>query len=409
MNERSLRLWLAIPLVAALVAGLLLAGGVGADEAGQRLLSTPVADATPVYTVRLPVTADTTLDSANATRNTGRNWYLTMRALDGAAALLQFDTSAIPTTAPIQITKAHLRIYTYSRSNVIGLGVSAHAVKRPWAEYEATWHLATATSVWQTAGCNGINDRDLTTSDKEIAQIADAGGWSSIIVTRQVAAWVSGAMENRGLVLKGRSGSHVEYKLLSREYENPDLRPYIEVSYIVLPTPTPTDTPTPTNTPLPALLVVKTGPTGPLYYGRAYDIEYAINVSNAGSRDVTSVYMTDTLPLGTEFLSATGGGVYNRLAPDQKMITWYMDSLAAGGSVTVTINLGLPMWVRQEGTIFNHIRLSCAECVEPVEHYWEIPVLAPTATPTLTVTPTWEGGRVIPLALIFKNGPHKGQ
>lgn len=68
---------------------------------------------------------------------------------------------------------------------------------------------------------------------------------------------------------------------------------------------------------------------------------YTITVSNSGSADTTTATLTDTIPTGTSFVSADGGGVF--VAPN---VTWSPLTVPAGGSVvlhvTVTVNNPFP-------------------------------------------------------------------
>jgi uncharacterized repeat protein (TIGR01451 family) len=63
-------------------------------------------------------------------------------------------------------------------------------------------------------------------------------------------------------------------------------------------------------------------------------VEYTISVSNAGPSDATNVVVTDALPAGTTFVSATGGGTEST-----GTVTWAVGALANGGSTAFTITL----------------------------------------------------------------------
>jgi uncharacterized repeat protein (TIGR01451 family) len=89
--------------------------------------------------------------------------------------------------------------------------------------------------------------------------------------------------------------------------------------------------------------------TGSLVYNLAY--------ANTGDAAATSVLLTDTLPAGATFVSATGGGVYSA-----GKVTWSLGSLAVdqGGSVQVTILPG------GSGSLLDQAALDCAE-TSPVD------------------------------------------
>ena len=70
-------------------------------------------------------------------------------------------------------------------------------------------------------------------------------------------------------------------------------------------------------------------------------ITYTVKASNSSSSGITitNVVMTDTLPTGTTFVSATGSGVYNSNA---NTVIWPAISLAPGASTTQTLVVRYP-------------------------------------------------------------------
>lgn len=56
-------------------------------------------------------------------------------------------------------------------------------------------------------------------------------------------------------------------------------------------------------------------------------LTYTINVTNNGDSDLTGILLTDTIPTGTTFTSATGGGTFA-----SGKVTWPLFTLAAGAS-----------------------------------------------------------------------------
>ncbi len=103
----------------------------------------------------------------------------------------------------------------------------------------------------------------------------------------------------------------------------------------------PTSDPNPTNntsppvittvTPVADLTIAKTGPAFVLAAGT---INYTITVTNLGPSSASSVVVTDTLPAGVAFVSASGGGSNN-----SGSVNWSLGSLAAGqlSNLTVTV------------------------------------------------------------------------
>ncbi len=78
-------------------------------------------------------------------------------------------------------------------------------------------------------------------------------------------------------------------------------------------------------------------------------LTYTITVSNVGNQDATGVVLTDTVPAGTTFVSASGGG-----SEAGGTVTWPTFDLAAGASVqrTLTVQVNDPAAVGQ-ATVVN--------------------------------------------------------
>ena len=74
-------------------------------------------------------------------------------------------------------------------------------------------------------------------------------------------------------------------------------------------------------------------------YNVGENVVYNLDIFNNGSNTATNVVVTDTLPAGLTFVSATNGGVYNA-----GVITWNLANLAANShftpSFTATVNQG---------------------------------------------------------------------
>lgn len=65
---------------------------------------------------------------------------------------------------------------------------------------------------------------------------------------------------------------------------------------------------------------------------------YTIEVANVGTQNASGVVVTDTLPEGVVFVSASDGGVYDE---DTHEILWDLGEVAAGSSVTLTVNIAV--------------------------------------------------------------------
>ena len=101
--------------------------------------------------------------------------------------------------------------------------------------------------------------------------------------------------------------------------------------------PTPGDNSGSDTTPVdaaPNLAVTKTDGVNQVTPGSV--LTYTLTISNVGGQEATGVTITDTLPAGLLFQSASDGGTYNTAT---RQITWTLASLPAGQSVTRTVTV----------------------------------------------------------------------
>jgi uncharacterized repeat protein (TIGR01451 family) len=370
-------------LVAVLLGVLVIVGAVlgSGSVAAQREVRDSGPVAYPWYdVVNVPVSADTVIDSWNLDRNYSTNWGLRMRANDVSSAMYQFDLSTLDVQPNVVVGKAMLRLYILSRTNPIPMEVRAFAITRPWAVEHATWRMADLNTSWQRSGCNGENDRELTGTAPTVVE--GEGRWVEIDVTTIVSRWQDGRLPNLGLILKSGKGGSAEYTFVSKEHSSPQWHPHLQVSLTTL------AEPTPTATPLPAVLVNKVGPAGPLWVTQHEVVSYTITAQNNGTAPLTGVILTDTLPLGTEFIEASDGGVYDGDMHYSGAVVWSLGDLDILESRTVSLKLGIPRWVQERGNVVNIVRTNCTECAHVQEGYWEIFVNVPTSTPSVTPTAT---------------------
>jgi uncharacterized repeat protein (TIGR01451 family) len=82
------------------------------------------------------------------------------------------------------------------------------------------------------------------------------------------------------------------------------------------------------------LATTKTGPTVPVAAGT--NIIYTIGVSNAGPSDATNVVVTDTLPVGVNFVSSTAG------CTGTTVLTCNLGTLVNGASTSFNVTVGVP-------------------------------------------------------------------
>ncbi|MAT41871.1 MAG: hypothetical protein CL609_05985 [Anaerolineaceae bacterium] len=68
------------------------------------------------------------------------------------------------------------------------------------------------------------------------------------------------------------------------------------------------------------------------------ELTYTIVVANVGTQSATGVVVTDTLPIGVVFVSASDGGVYD---DNTREIIWNLGELAGGGEITLTVEISV--------------------------------------------------------------------
>jgi uncharacterized repeat protein (TIGR01451 family) len=85
------------------------------------------------------------------------------------------------------------------------------------------------------------------------------------------------------------------------------------------------------------LSIVKSAGVGP--FGTGNPLTYAITVANAGPSPATNVVVTDVLPAGTTFTSATPS---QGSCSGTTTVTCTLGTLASGGSATIALNVTLP-------------------------------------------------------------------
>jgi len=326
--------------------------------------------------VELPPVADTYIHSWFPATNYGTAWTLTLRSGDVAAPMFKFDVSGLPDTPSLAIAEASLKVFVVSRTNVSDVSTRVYPLLRPWTGAGVTWAVAEPGVAWAKPGANGATDRG---EGGAPVTLAGAGIWVTYDVTAMVRGWALGGLANNGMVVKAGDEAAVNYQFASAEHGQAALRPVLRIVYTELPDVLPTIPPTITPTPMPAVSVVKTGPLGPLELDGYNTLQYTIVVHNPGPLDVSSVVVTDVIPLGTEVITATNGGAY---VPVESLVVWNVGALGADESVSLGVTLGVPAWVKAEGNVVNLAKASCTECTQSSQDFWEVPVfMGPTPTP----------------------------
>jgi len=102
--------------------------------------------------------------------------------------------------------------------------------------------------------------------------------------------------------------------------------------------PNPTNNVTPpvttSVTPVFDLVIAKTAATTVL---ATSNLSYTISVTNFGPSTASSVTVTDTLPVGVTFVSATGGGVTNA-----GLVTWSLGAMTNSQTTNLTLIVTAP-------------------------------------------------------------------
>jgi poly(3-hydroxybutyrate) depolymerase len=186
-------------------------------------------------------TTDVTISQNTPTTNVGSASTLTADGDDPGgtgkdrAALIRWDVSSIPVGSTIQSATVVLRI-----TNTTSHTYSMHSLLRPWIESSATWQGASTGVNWQTAGAQGVNDRDATAL---VSFSAAALGTKSIPLDAagiaKLQGWVNDPATNAGFVIASATSSD-GVVFSSSEAATASHRPGLTVSY--LPPATPVDT-----------------------------------------------------------------------------------------------------------------------------------------------------------------------
>lgn len=106
------------------------------------------------------------------------------------------------------------------------------------------------------------------------------------------------------------------------------------------------------------------------------EITYTISYSNPGLRSVENVQLTDTLPPGATFVSATGGGTFAGGA-----VTWQLLPLAAGESGVQSVTVNVPA----DGTYTNTVTMDFSHLAVKTISAAPVTTRRDTGTPTVTI------------------------
>ena len=137
----------------------------------------------------------------------------------------------------------------------------------------------------------------------------------------------------------------------------------------------------------PLLELEKVAGGGPVLAGDS--LEYSLSWSNGGSRAATGVVLTDTLPPGASFVSASDGGSYS---PVTNTVSWNLGTVSAGASGSFTVALSTDPLAPEGAALVNRAALTSSEL--PVVEATSSTVVA--ARPILLMTKTTAQAQATP-------------
>lgn len=177
---------------------------------------------------------DTYIDaSAPNVNNEGGQLFL-VRGRTNTSGLIRFDIPALP--RDVKVLKAYLQVYASEQSSPSHLQVASHRVLRPWKASEATWLNATASALWEEAGCTGATDRAVPPSDRGMLH---GPGWFQFNVTEIVQQWLDSPGSNNGFLLEGYDERwSAAYRFISTDHPSSHRYPRLIVTYAGPPVPT---------------------------------------------------------------------------------------------------------------------------------------------------------------------------
>lgn len=148
--------------------------------------------------------------------------------------LVQFDLSSIPPGSTVTSATLKLYYYRWATNNPAGRTFWAYRVTQSWTEMGVTWSRYDGTNSWATSG------GDYTMDGGASATVPSSYGWMTWTVTDIVKAYVEDSEPNCDFLIKEEaegavSASYMAY-FYSRESEETELRPSLEINYELAPT-----------------------------------------------------------------------------------------------------------------------------------------------------------------------------
>ena len=171
-------------------------------------------------TVRVNVSQDTFLSSANPNNNYGGDTNLRLGweagQYNALRTMIQYDLGGIPSNATINSARLYIYQFQSIPTNDSSMTFRAQYVNSSWGEYSVTWNNA-----------NYLGGDPLP-----LESISNTDGWKSSDVTGLILAWHNGSRSNHGLIITGDEvPANNRSRILAAKESG--LASYIEVDYSV--------------------------------------------------------------------------------------------------------------------------------------------------------------------------------
>ncbi len=217
--------------------------------------------------------------------------------------LVKFDLSSIPAGTVITDARLYATIWDAQGPPDHFMYWAGRANTR-WTEGSVTWNNK-PNATW---GLSGVD-------------ISATYGQVSWDVTAYVQGMFDGSWVNHGFYLM-RENDETDPQEHTRMF---GLLQLVVIHETVTPTPTPT--------PQPVVQTSITDHADPVYAGD--EVIYAISVRNVSDEPLDNVWLVDTVPEGTAFVEASGGGVFS----EDGTVIWAIPALYPGATYAVDLTL----------------------------------------------------------------------
>jgi uncharacterized repeat protein (TIGR01451 family) len=255
----------------------------------------------------------------------------------GGTNLTFTPTNIGVTTITYTLADAHggtsTAIITINVTSLADLAIGKSAPATVFAASNLTYTISVTN--FGPSGASSVTVTDNVPNGATFVSASGGGANNSGSVTWNFGNLPNGAISNVTLTVTAPTGGSLT-----------------NVANVASPTPDPnlTNNVTPpvitSVTALADLFIAKTGPANVL---AASNFTYTISVTNLGPSSASGVVVTDTLPAGVTFISASGGGTNNFGA-----VSWSLGALAAGQSSNLILTVTAPA----SGTLTNLANVS---------------------------------------------------